>query len=109
MARHCLTRLRIIGRLEGISYLALLGIAMPLKYFAGIPQVVQIVGWGHGLLFILFVAAVAQTAWTIRWPSMRILGALAASVIPFGTFVLDASLRRDLELLPASQRRGPSS
>lgn len=72
---------------------------MPLKYIVGLPQMVQIVGWDHGLLFILFVGAVAHTALTIRWPSKRILGALAASVIPFGTFVLDAYLRRDLEVV----------
>lgn len=98
-AQRSLTRLRIVGWLEGMSYLALLGIAMPLKYLAGSPHMVQIVGWGHGLLFILFVTAVAHAAWTIRWPSTRIVGALAASVIPFGTFVLDAYLRRDLEVV----------
>ena len=99
MKQRSLTRLRIVGGLEGISYLVLLGIAMPLKYLAGMPEMVRIVGWGHGLLFMLFLAAVGHTAATIRWPSKRILGALAASVIPFGTFVLDAYLRRDLEVL----------
>lgn len=94
---RAVTRLRIVGGLEGISYLVLLGIAMPLKYLAGMPEMVRVVGWAHGALFVLFLAAVGQTAAAIRWPSTRILGALAASVIPFGTFVLDGYLRRDLE------------
>lgn len=96
-----LNRLRLVGWLEGISYLVLLGIAMPLKYAAGIPEVVQIVGWAHGLLFILFIAAVAHTTLTIRWHFKRVLGALVASVIPFGTFVLDAHLRRDVRAIAA--------
>ena len=48
-------RLRIIGIAEGISFLTLLFIAMPIKYLAGNPEVVWYVGWGHGLLFMLFI------------------------------------------------------
>jgi integral membrane protein len=92
-----LNRLRLVGFLEGVSFLVLLGIAMPLKYLADIPEAVRIVGWGHGLLFILFVAAVAHTTFTIGWPFKRVAGALLASLLPFGTFVLDRQLRRDLE------------
>ena len=92
-----MNRLRVVGWLEGISYLVLLGIAMPLKYLAGIPEMVRVVGWAHGLLFVVFIGAVAHTARTVRWPFGRVLGALAASVTPFGTFVLDAYLRRDLQ------------
>ena len=90
-----LGRLRTIGFLEGTSFLVLLGIAMPLKKFAGIPEAVTIVGWIHGLLFMLFVAAVFQVSVARKWPVKRILAALAASVIPFGPFVLDGWLRRE--------------
>jgi integral membrane protein len=95
-SRRSLSRLRLVGMLEGMSYLVLLAIAMPLKYLVGLPEMVRIVGWAHGLLFILFIAAVADTTWTVRWPARRVWGALAASVIPFGPFVLDRHLRRDL-------------
>jgi integral membrane protein len=81
--------------LEGVSFLVLLGIAMPLKYLAGMPQMVSVVGAAHGLLFLLFVAAVFQVAFAMRWPLSRVIGALAASVVPFGPFILDAHLRRD--------------
>jgi integral membrane protein len=94
---HALNRLRIVGGLEGISYLLLLGVAMPLKYLAGMPAMVQVVGWIHGALFTLFVAAVLDVRWRLRWPRRRVLGALVASVVPFGTFVLDTYLQQELE------------
>lgn len=94
--RNALKRLRIVGGLEGISYLVLLGIAMPLKYLAGLPEAVRVTGWIHGLLFVLFIGALANTALARRWPLTRIAGALAASLVPFGTFVLDTYLRKEL-------------
>lgn len=89
-----IVRLRILGMLEGLSFLVLLGIAMPMKYIAGEPEMVRIVGSAHGLLFMLFVAAVADVAVRHRWPLKRVALALAASVLPFGPFVFDAHLRR---------------
>ncbi|MCH5690241.1 DUF3817 domain-containing protein [Niabella sp. W65] len=44
-----------IAFLEGISYLLLLLVAMPLKYLADIPEGVKYIGWAHGVLFVLFV------------------------------------------------------
>lgn len=90
-------RLRILGMLEGASFLILLGIAMPLKYLAGRPEMVRVVGMAHGVLFLLFVAAVLRVAMEMRWPLARVAAALAASVLPFGPFVLDARLLRGLE------------
>jgi integral membrane protein len=97
-----LNRLRTVALVEGLSFLALLGIAMPLKYLAGMPLAVRIAGSVHGGLFILFLAALAHTAKLRGWSFDRISGALLASVIPFGTFVLDRQLRRDLAALSAS-------
>ena len=86
-------RLRLVGFVEGVSFLLLLGIAMPLKYAAGMPEVVFWVGLAHGVLFILYVAAVAL-AYHARELAPRLAGwALVASVLPAGPFVLDARLR----------------
>jgi integral membrane protein len=93
-----LQRLRLVGALEGVSFLVLLGIAMPLKYLAGVPEAVRVVGMIHGLLFILFGALVVDTARTRSWPMSRVAGAFAASVVPFGTFALDRSLRREIDM-----------
>lgn len=89
-----LDRLRVVGMMEGASFLLLLGVAMPLKYLAGMPQMVRVVGMLHGILFMLYVAAVFQASVELRWPLRRIVAALAASVLPFGPFVFDAHLRR---------------
>ncbi len=70
---------------------------MPLKYLAGRPEMVRVVGMAHGLLFVAFVFAVLQVAFEFRWPLKRVLAALAASVLPFGPFILDARLLRGLE------------
>jgi integral membrane protein len=93
-------RLRIIGFLEGLSYLLLLGIAMPLKYMFGFPQAVQVIGMAHGILFILFILLSAQTKFVYRWPVSRMLWLWLASLLPFGPFVADYKLLREAQ--PAS-------
>lgn len=95
-------RLRAVGLCEGVSFLALLGIAMPLKYLAGLPMAVKVVGWVHGLLFILFLLALVEASLAQRWPWRRVLAAVVAAVVPFGPFVLDAQLRGE-----ASEGCGP--
>ncbi|MCS7462360.1 DUF3817 domain-containing protein [Paenibacillus doosanensis] len=87
-------RLRAIGIYEGISFLVLLIIAMPLKYYADFPQPVKYIGMLHGILFILYLLALAHVTWAHRWNIFKVLGAILASLLPFGTFVLDARLRR---------------
>jgi integral membrane protein len=91
--------LRVIGILEGISYLVLLCIAMPMKYYLGMPEVVKIVGWCHGVLFMLYIPAVFLAWKPMQWSFIQFLMALAASLAPFGTFVLDKSLKQKEEHL----------
>jgi integral membrane protein len=94
-------RFRIIGIIEGISYLVLLGIAMPLKYWAGIPEVVKVVGWAHGVLFVLYCLALLNVWVARRWSFGRAILAFVVSLLPFGTFIFDKSLRREEQGLPA--------
>jgi integral membrane protein len=54
-----LARFRTVAWIEGLSYVALLFIAMPLKYFADLPLAVRVVGMAHGVLFIAYVVLVA--------------------------------------------------
>ena len=86
--------LRQIGKIEGISFLLLMGIAMPLKYLAGYPLAVTIVGWAHGVLFVIFCAALARAWWTTSltfgWASLSFVAAL----LPFGPFVIDGHLKQ---------------
>jgi integral membrane protein len=97
MARS-IHRLRRIGLCEGVSFLVLLGVAMPLKYLADMPLAVRWVGWAHGLLFIGFCAALyvarRQTGWPPRYVGLLFLAAL----LPFGPFVIDRRLKKEAEL-----------
>lgn len=94
MSSTVIRQLRVVGLVEGVSFLLLLGVAMPLKYLAGLPMAVRIVGMAHGLLFVIYVAAAAHAALTMRWPLSRTLLLLAAAVLPAGPFALDGWLRR---------------
>lgn len=86
--------LRIMGIADGISLLVLLLIAMPLKYFAGLPIVVTIVGSLHGAIFVTYVIAIAIVQLRIRWNIIYSLIAGAVAFIPFGNFIFDKYIKR---------------
>lgn len=95
MLKTALGRFRAVALLEGLSFILLLFVAMPLKYLAGLPLAVRVVGLAHGLLFVLFLFALMEVAIAYRWSLVRVVGAFVSSLVPFGTFVLDARLRRE--------------
>lgn len=97
MLRTSIGRLRAIGLAEAISFLMLLGIAMPLKYFADLPRAVTIAGWLHGVLFMTFFVALMQTRETMKWDARRAGMVLLAALLPFGPFVIDSSLKKEDE------------
>ena len=84
---------RMTALAEGVSFLTLLCIAIPMKYFMGMPEVVRVAGSIHGALFVLYVGLLAILHVRQRWSFMFSLYALIASVIPFGIFMLDKHLR----------------
>jgi len=88
-------RFKWISLLEGLSFLILLGIAMPIKYVFDFPLAVTYVGWVHGLLFIIYIYAVFPTARSLKWEFGRTLFALFASILPFGPFIFDRNLRKN--------------
>ena len=94
-----LGRLRVVGIAEGLSFLVLLGVAMPLKYMAGMPMAVRVVGSIHGGLFLVYLV-VLLVAWLDRgWSVWRALALFVASVVPFGPFVAERSLAREAQAL----------
>ena len=92
-----LGRLRVIGWAEGVSFLLLLGVAMPLKYAAGMPAAVSVVGMAHGVLFVAYVMAALHAAYAYRWPVARTGIILLASLLPAGPFIVDARVLRRTE------------
>ena len=88
---------RKVAFLEGLSFIVLLGVCMPLKYFADTPEPVRIVGSLHGGLFVLYIV-VLILVWRERsWKFSRAAIAALMSFIPFGTIVFDRSLKEEIE------------
>jgi integral membrane protein len=80
---------RILSYLEAISFLLLLGIAMPLKYMFDMPEYVRVVGMAHGLLFVLYIIGAYYLYETLNW-KFKVLGIFViCSILPFGPFYAD--------------------
>lgn len=88
---------RLVALFEGISLIMLLFLAMPLKYMAGKPEMVQIVGMAHGLLFVAYAAFGLYLTIERKWGFTYGLKLFLASLFPFGTFIMDKSLRQKME------------
>jgi integral membrane protein len=81
--------MRTVGIWEGISFLLLLFVAMPLKYFAGFPKAVSVVGMIHGVLVVAFIYTIINAIMSSGLPVKKGIIAFLASLLPFGTFFLD--------------------
>jgi len=78
--------------------LLLLFIAMPFKYFAQIPEPVKYLGWAHGFLFVVYGLLLLKVWIQYKWTFKKVFFAFVASLLPFGTFVLDRNLKREYSL-----------
>lgn len=94
--------LRSVALLEGASYVVLLFVAMPLKYLAGQPLAVRITGSIHGFLFVWLMLLLWQGLRRRGRPRGWAMRIGIASLVPFGTFVIDGQLRAEDE----AYRRG---
>lgn len=90
-----LGRLRLVAFLEGVSFLVLLGIAMPLKYLAGQPLAVRHVGMAHGVLFVLYMLLLLAATLEHRWSVRKFGLGFLVSLVPGGTFWADKRLFRE--------------
>ena|SRR5688572_30828604 len=86
---------RKIAFAEGVSFLVLLFIAMPLKYFAGLPVATTIVGGLHGLLFIAFMVMTGEAKKEYKKDWGWVFKSFIASILPFGTFVMDKQWKQE--------------
>jgi integral membrane protein len=84
---------RKVAVAEGISYLLLLFVAMPLKYLAHFDSAVKYIGWVHGILFIAYVALLIMTWQEQKWKFGKAVLIFFASVLPFMPFVVDRKLK----------------
>jgi len=80
---------RIVSFLEGVSYLLLLFIATPIKYFSEDPSYVKMLGMPHGILFMIYVVLAFMLKAPEKWSGKTFGVVLVASILPFGTFYID--------------------
>lgn len=99
-------RFRIVSLTEGVSWLLLLFVAMPLKYGAGWPDAVRVLGRVHGALFVLFVVTLASAATSAGWNARQVARAFISSLVPFGAFWLEAKLRAETAAVAAPRAGG---
>lgn len=97
LLHNALGRLRVVSLVEGLSFLVLLFVAMPLKYIAGDPTWVQLFGRIHGGLFVLFVIALVLVGTSEDseryWGWKPAALAFGLSLVPFGAFVFEKYAR----------------
>lgn len=80
---------RIISFLEGVSYLLLLFVAVPIKYIGANDSYVKMLGMPHGILFMLYIVLAVMLKAPEKWSGKTLGIILVASVIPFATFYVD--------------------
>ncbi len=97
LLKTTLGRFRIIAFAEGVSYLILLFVAMPLKYIWEEPAAVRAFGSVHGALFVLYVLFVIVCKIKYRWSYLKMLLLLGISLVPFGNFYADRRYLQDGE------------
>lgn len=102
MLTSSLGRLRLLGLLEGLSLLVLVGIAVPLKHFYGDPSLVRALGPVHGLLFLLFVLNTLRVGVEYHWRfATTTWKVLLACIVPFGTFYVDRKILAPMQTTQA--------
>jgi len=90
-----LGRFRLIAFVEGLSYLVLLFVAMPMKYLGGMETAVRFPGMMHGGLFVLFAFLLLQVWIEYRWSFKKATAAFLWSLVPFGSFYFDKKIAHD--------------
>jgi integral membrane protein len=89
MNNQLINQFRKIAFWEGVSFIVLMFIAMPLKYGANWPYAVKYLGWAHGLLFVLYGIWLIRVGIEYNWKLKRQAIAMIAALLPFGTFIME--------------------
>lgn len=104
MFDSALTRFRIISAIEGLSYLILVFIAMPIKYLGDNPYYVKIFGMAHGVLFIIFMISLFETKRKDSWDIGFTFQLFVLSLIPFGAFNIENKVKPQEEIVSKSDQ-----
>ena len=92
-------KFRLISYLEGISYIFLVFVAMPLKYIGENLIIIKVVGMVHGLLFILF--CISLFVYSKRWnlKKQTYLNYFSYSLTPLCFLLIEKDLKEKGNIL----------
>lgn len=93
-----LNTFRTIAFWEGVSFVVLIFVGMPLKYFADLAIATKLIGWPHGILFILYVIYLVISARKANWSAARIALFFLAALIPFAAFYAERSVKKEQKM-----------
>ena len=88
-----LKKFLLINKIEGLSYIILLFIAMPIKYYFGFPLATKVMGSIHGALFVIFIYRLYKVSRKIGFSFKENILYFILSLIPFGSFYTDRFLK----------------
>ena len=94
--RGALTRYRVMAYVVGVWLILLVLVAMPLKYFADSPTMVEIVGPVHGFLYMAYLVTAVDLAFRARWSTVKTVLVMLAGTVPFVSFVAERKVSREL-------------
>jgi integral membrane protein len=98
-----LTRYRVMAYVVGTALLALVFVAMPLKYLADDQRAISVVGPLHGSLYIAYLVVAFDLAHRNRWSIRQTVLLLLAGTVPFLTFVVERRVTRRVQAeMPAA-------
>lgn len=80
---------KIVALLEGVSFIIMMLIGMPLKYMGGNDIIIKYLGMPHGLLFVGYVILAFLLQSQMKWSTKDMAIIVICSLIPFGTFWMD--------------------
>lgn len=100
---------RVMAYVTGTGLIILCFVAMPLKYFAGMPKPVAIVGALHGFFYMAYVVCTLVLAERCRWRPVRAVLVALAGTIPFLSFVAERKTTRLVRAMGPARRRGSRS
>jgi integral membrane protein len=93
-----LQKFRLVNKIEGISFIILLFIAMPLKYSFGYPMATKVVGMLHGLLVFAFIYQIIEAKKEDGFMFKEAALYSILSLIPFGSFYTDKLLAKKMTI-----------
>lgn len=92
-----LTRYRVLAYVVGVGLVILVCVGVPLRYLAGFPAVVEVVGPLHGFLYLVYLLSVADLSIRARWWPVRTILVMLAGTVPFLSFVAERATTRGVQ------------